>query len=154
MQFFLNKMVSLCDTHWGNNKFNKFSKFVKMARVQRIKGFLHDSQQMFACLLYQEGCPVMCFQWKLQKFYLSTALQGKIHTAWFSGQVCLQRCQGNSAVCVGWSGCKKPEQSSQKFYAVLSDFQMSASLLSHLNATTNSTRWRKESRRSDQSECF
>jgi hypothetical protein len=34
MQFFLNKMVSLCDIHWGN--FNKFAKFVKMARVQRV----------------------------------------------------------------------------------------------------------------------
>jgi hypothetical protein len=34
MQFFLNKMVSLCDINWGN--FNKFSKFVKMARVQRV----------------------------------------------------------------------------------------------------------------------
>jgi hypothetical protein len=29
MRFFLNKMVSLCDTHWANN--NKFAKFVKMA---------------------------------------------------------------------------------------------------------------------------
>jgi hypothetical protein len=35
MRFFLNKMVSLCDTHWGN--FNKFAKFVKMVRVQRVK---------------------------------------------------------------------------------------------------------------------
>jgi hypothetical protein len=35
MQFFLNKMVSLCDTQWGN--FNKFAKFVKMARVERVK---------------------------------------------------------------------------------------------------------------------
>jgi hypothetical protein len=35
MRFFLNKMVSLCDTHWGN--FNKFAKFVKMARVERVK---------------------------------------------------------------------------------------------------------------------
>jgi hypothetical protein len=34
MRFFLNKMVSLCDIHWGN--FNKFAKFVKMARVQRV----------------------------------------------------------------------------------------------------------------------
>jgi hypothetical protein len=34
MWFFLSKMVSLCDTHWGN--FNKFAKFVKMARVQRV----------------------------------------------------------------------------------------------------------------------
>jgi hypothetical protein len=31
----LNKIVSVCDTHWGN--FNKFSKFAKMARVQRVK---------------------------------------------------------------------------------------------------------------------
>jgi hypothetical protein len=31
MGFFLNKMVSLYDTHWGN--FNKFVKFVKMAKV-------------------------------------------------------------------------------------------------------------------------
>jgi hypothetical protein len=34
MRFFLNKMVSLCDTNWGN--FNKFAKFVKIARVQRV----------------------------------------------------------------------------------------------------------------------
>jgi hypothetical protein len=34
MRFFLNKMLSLCDTHWAN--FNKFVKFVKMARVQRV----------------------------------------------------------------------------------------------------------------------
>jgi hypothetical protein len=31
----MNKMVSLCDTHWGN--YHKFVKFVNMARVQRVK---------------------------------------------------------------------------------------------------------------------
>jgi hypothetical protein len=37
MRFFLNKLVSLCDIHWGNfNKFSKFVKFIKMARVQRV----------------------------------------------------------------------------------------------------------------------
>jgi hypothetical protein len=37
MRFFLNKMVSLDDNHWGNfNKFANFAKFVKMARVQRV----------------------------------------------------------------------------------------------------------------------
>jgi hypothetical protein len=41
MRFFLNKMVSLCDTNWGY--FNKFSKFVKMARVQRVKGSIQAS---------------------------------------------------------------------------------------------------------------
>jgi hypothetical protein len=38
IQFFLNKIVSLCDTHWGNlNKFANFAKFVKMVRAQRVK---------------------------------------------------------------------------------------------------------------------
>jgi hypothetical protein len=38
IRFFLNKMVSLYDNHWGNfNKFSKFGKFAKMARVQRVK---------------------------------------------------------------------------------------------------------------------
>jgi hypothetical protein len=47
MRFFLNKMVSLCDTHWGN--FNKFSKFVKMARVQRVKEIpnFHRNKMLF-----------------------------------------------------------------------------------------------------------
>jgi hypothetical protein len=46
MQFFLNKMVSPYDTHWGN--FNKFAKFVKMARVQRVKQVkFQESQQNF-----------------------------------------------------------------------------------------------------------
>jgi succinate dehydrogenase flavin-adding protein (antitoxin of CptAB toxin-antitoxin module) len=41
MRFFLNKMVSLYDTHSRNfNKFVKFAKFVKMATVQRVNELL------------------------------------------------------------------------------------------------------------------
>jgi hypothetical protein len=50
MRFFLNKMVSLSDTHWGNfNKFSKFAKLVKMARVQRVN---QDSTGHETCICF------------------------------------------------------------------------------------------------------
>jgi hypothetical protein len=50
MRFFLNKMVSVYDTHWGN--LNKFAKFVKMVRVQRVKSNTVKSL-IFAGILFR-----------------------------------------------------------------------------------------------------
>jgi hypothetical protein len=73
MRFFLNKIVSLCDTHWGHfNKFAKFVKLIKMATVQRVKACI---QVFTVCLTCFSAFISVGILLKKRKFLLWTVFQ-------------------------------------------------------------------------------